>query len=57
MTQKVSEDARMRKEYAPRGKRGQKMFNFRCDLDNWEKLQRQPNKGRFINDAIREKDG
>ena len=53
MTKKIEDDERVRKAYAPRGQRGQKMLNFRCDLDNWEKLSQQPNKGRFINDAIR----
>lgn len=53
MTQKVKEDERIKKEYAKRGERSQKMLNFRCDLDNWEGLQQQPNKGRFINEAIR----
>lgn len=53
MTKKIDENERIRKEYAPRGQRTQKMFNFRCDLDNWEKLCQQPNKGKFINDAIR----
>lgn len=53
MTKKLEDAERMRKAYAPRGERGQRMVNFRCDLDNWELLQRQPNKGRFINEAIR----
>ena len=53
MTKKIDENDRVRKAYAARGERGQKMVNFRCDLDNIEKLSRQHNKGRFINDAIR----
>lgn len=53
MTKKIDENDRVRKAYAARGAREQKMVNFRCDLDNIEKLSRQPNKGRFINDAIR----
>lgn len=53
MTQKLKEEERVRKEYSQRGQRSQKMVNFRCDLDNYEKLQKQPNKGRFINEAIR----
>lgn len=53
MTKKIEDSERVRKAYSPRGVRGQRMFNFRCDLDNWERLQQQPNKGRFINDAIR----
>lgn len=53
MTKKIDENDRVRKAYAARGEREQKMVNFRCDLDNIEKLSRQSNKGRFINDAIR----
>lgn len=53
MTKKIDENDRVRKAYAARGERGQKMVNFRCDLDNIEKLSRQSNKGRFINEAIR----
>ena len=53
MTKKIDENDRVRKAYAARGERGQKMVNFRCDLDNIEKLSLQTNKGRFINDAIR----
>lgn len=53
MTKKKSDEERVRKAYSPHGTRSQKMFNFRCDLDNWEKLSRQPNKGKFVNDAIR----
>ena len=53
MTKKIEDSERVRKAYSPRGPRGQRMFNFRCDLDNWERLQQQHNKGRFINDAIR----
>lgn len=53
MTKKIDENDRVRKAYAARGERGQKMVNFRCDLDNIEKLSLQSNKGRFINEAIR----
>lgn len=53
MTKKMEDEQRVRKAYSPRGQRGQRMFNFRCDLDNWEKLESQPNKGRFVNEAIR----
>lgn len=52
MTQKVTNDERVRKAYAPRGQRGQKMLNFRCDLENYEYLQGIPNKGRWLNDLI-----
>lgn len=30
----------------------QKMVSFRLDIDNMEWLDRQPNKGRYINDLI-----
>ena len=42
-----------RKRKAPKGTRTQKMFNFRLDnsLSNW--LDSQPNKGRYLNDLIR----
>ena len=53
MTKKLEEAERVRKAYAPRGSRGQKMFNFRLDLDLWEQLQHVPNRGRFVNEAIR----
>lgn len=53
MSKKVPDEERVRKAYSPRGERGQKMTNFRCDLDNWDKLNKQPNKGRYINEAIR----
>ena len=49
MTKKLEDSERVRKAYAPRGERGQKMLNFRCDLENWEFLQGIPNKGRFLN--------
>jgi len=44
---------RVKKEYAKKGERSQKHFSFRIDLDNLERLQTYPNKGRFINEAIR----
>lgn len=49
--EKRVEGARKRK--APKGTRTQKMFNFRLDdsLSNW--LDTQPNKGRYLNDLIR----
>lgn len=54
MTKKKDEKDLIRKAYAARGQRGQKMVNFRCDLDNAEWLDKQPNKGRAINLAIAE---
>ena len=43
---------RLRREYAPRGQKSQKMVTFRLDLENEEWLARQPNKGRYINNLI-----
>ena len=54
MTKKKEESKLIRKAYAARGSRGQKMVNFRCDLENAEWLDKQPNKGRAINQAIAE---
>lgn len=48
----IEKKERVRKNYAPRGSRTQKMMNFRVDLENWEWLQKMPNKGRYINDLI-----
>lgn len=45
---------KIRKVYAQRGTRGQKMINFRCDWDNVSILNQVENKGRFINTAIKE---
>ena len=53
MTKKLDEETRVRKEYSPRGQRGQKMLNFRCDLENYEYLQAKPNKGRYLNEIIK----
>ena len=50
--QKTEEQQRNRKVYAAKGERSQKMLAFRCDLDNVEWLEKQPNKGRYINDLI-----
>lgn len=55
MTKKLDDTERVRKSYAPRGQRGQKMLNFRCDLENWEYLQGIPNKGRWLNELIAQK--
>ena len=52
MTKKLEDSERVRKAYASRGERGQKMVNFRCDFANLEWLNKQPNKGRAINEAI-----
>lgn len=41
-----------RKENKQKGVVTQKMVSFRCDLEVWEWLQEQPNKGRYINRLI-----
>lgn len=43
---------RQRREYAPAGERSQKMVSFRCDNENFDWLNSQPNKGRAINRLI-----
>lgn len=57
MTKKIEDAERLRKAKAPRGERTQKAIGFRCDLDNIEFLQQQPNMGRFLNDLIRKARG
>lgn len=52
MTKKKEEGARVRKAYAPNGERGQKPFAFRLDNENIEWLNKQSNKGRYINELI-----
>lgn len=42
-----------RKKYNAAGERGQKMMAFRLDLDLEGWLNKQANKGRYINDLIR----
>ena len=54
MTKKVEEANRVRKEYSPRGQRSQKRVTFLCDLENLEILNRQANKGRYLNKLIQE---
>lgn len=51
---KKEENERQRREYAPAGERSQKMLSFRCDKENLEWLNKQPNKGRAINRLIAE---
>lgn len=53
MTKKLADEARQRRIYAPRGERSQKRLTFLIDLDNYAKIADKPNKGRYINDAIR----
>lgn len=43
----------IRKEGRTRGTITQKPMAFRCDIENIDWLQRQPNKGRYINELIR----
>lgn len=52
MKEKKEEKARVRKAYAANGERTQKMMSFRVDFENAEWLERQVNKGRYINDLI-----
>lgn len=52
MEPKKEEKERIRKAYAPKGERSQKMMSFRVDNDVAEWLSQQPNKGRYINDLI-----
>ena len=53
MKQKKEDQERVRKAYSPKGERGQKLMSFRIDLENLEWLERQANKGRTINDALK----
>lgn len=53
MTKKIEDYERKRKAYAPDGTRGQKHVAFRLDLENLEHLNKQPNKGRYLNELIR----
>lgn len=52
MEPKKEEKDRMRKAYAPKGERSQKMMSFRVDNEVSEWLNHQSNKGRYINDLI-----
>lgn len=52
MKEKKNEKERVRKAYAPKGERGQKMMSFRLDSENQEWLTRFQNKGRYINELI-----
>lgn len=46
---------RQRKDNIKKGERTQRPFCFRLDNDLRDRLNTVPNKGRFINDAIRAK--
>ena len=50
----TEEKERQRKAYAARGERSQKMMSFRVDNEVAEWLNQQPNKGRYINNLIKE---
>ena len=52
MKEKQEEKTRVRKVYAAKGERSQKMMTFRIDLENAEWLEHQDNKGRTINNLI-----
>lgn len=51
--EKSTEKARVRKAGITRGVRTQKLTTFRLDADLVEYLGTKENKGRFINDCIR----
>lgn len=52
MKKEKVEKKRIKREYAKRGSSNQKMMSFRLDNENAEWLQKQPNKGRYINELI-----
>lgn len=52
MKQEKNEKEYVRKAYAPRGERSQKMVTFRCDNENITWLESQTNKGRYLNNLI-----
>lgn len=54
MKEKKDKKERVRKAYAPKGERGQRMMSFRIDLENADWLEGQANKGRAVNEAIAE---
>lgn len=44
---------RIKRKFAPKGERNQKMMSFRLDQENEYWLSTFPNKGRYINNLIR----
>lgn len=52
--QETKEPGSIRKKYAPNGQRGQRPFNFRMDLENYEWISQKPNRGRYLNKLIEE---
>lgn len=49
-----NEKKQQRKKYAEKGSRGQKAFTFRCDWDVMAILDKCENKGRVINNAVKD---
>lgn len=54
MEEEKNSRQRVRKTPSANGSQSQKMMNFRLDLDLLDWLSTKPNKGRYINDLIRE---
>ena len=52
MEKEKAEKTRIKRQYAKRGSSNQKMMSFRLDNENAEWLQKQLNKGRYINELI-----
>lgn len=52
MKQKEESPERSRKARSKNGERAQKMMSFRVDNENAAWLEKQMNKGRYINDLI-----
>ncbi len=52
MKEEKQEQQRIRRAYAKKGERNQKMMAFRLDNENAEWLQMQPNRGRYLNELI-----
>ena len=44
---------RIKRKFAPKGERSQKMMSFRLDQENEFWLSSFPNKGRYLNNLIR----
>lgn len=49
-----TQNERLKKENIKHGVRTQQMFNFRLDNDLAEWLKLQPNRGRYLNNLIRD---
>lgn len=46
-------EERIKRKYAPKGERSQKMMSFRLDQENEFWLSTFPNKGRYLNNLIK----